>query len=125
MNRIGVVADGKAKPTHGRRYRPTVVAFAVTAARRCAASAENFSNERLLIYSKPAVMRRLFLRGRQNILKRLLIHVCGFNLGLLMRKLVGSGTPRGLKGVFFLIGSFLKRVASRFQPRLGRLRLNS
>jgi len=69
--------------------------------------------------------RRLFLRGRQNILKRLLIHVCGFNLGLLMRKLVGSGTPRGLKGVFFLIGSFLRRIWSRFQTPLGRLRLNS
>ena len=70
-------------------------------------------------------MRRLFLRGRQNILKRLLIHVCGFNLGLLMRKLVCSGTPRGLKGVFFLIGSFLRRIWSRFQTPLGRLRLNS
>ena len=69
-------------------------------------------------------MRRLFLRGRQNILKRLLIHVCGFNLGLLMRKLVGSGTPRGMKGVFSLIGSFLNRVSSCFYPRLGRLRLN-
>ena len=68
--------------------------------------------------------RRLFLRGRQNILKRLLIHVGGFNLGLLMRKLVGSGTPRGLKGVFFLIGSFLRRIWSRFQTPLGRLRLN-
>lgn len=69
-------------------------------------------------------MRRLFLRGRQNILKRLLIHVCGFNLGLLMRKLVGSGTPRGLKGVFFLSSPFLRRLWSRFQTALGRLRLN-
>jgi transposase len=70
-------------------------------------------------------MRRLFLRGRQNILKRLLIHVCGFNLGLLMRKLVGNGTPRGMKGVFFRTGSFLQHISSRFQAPLGRLRLNS
>jgi transposase len=49
-------------------------------------------------------MRRLFLRGRQNILKRLLIHVCGFNLGLLMRKLVGNGTPRGMKGGVLSLG---------------------
>ena len=41
-------------------------------------------------------MRRLHLRGRGNILKRLLIHVAGFNLSLIMRKLVGAGTPRGV-----------------------------
>jgi len=29
-------------------------------------------------------------------LKRLLIQVCGFNLGLVLRKLLGRGTPRGL-----------------------------
>lgn len=45
-------------------------------------------------------MRRLHLRGRENILKRLLIHVSGFNLSLLMRKLVGKGTPRGFQGRF-------------------------
>ncbi|MGA1087653.1 MAG: transposase [Ilumatobacteraceae bacterium] len=39
-------------------------------------------------------MRRAHLRGRENIAKRYLIHVCGHNLSLLMRELVGSGTPR-------------------------------
>jgi len=43
-------------------------------------------------------MRRVFLRGHDNIRKRLLIHVGGFNLGLLMRQLIGVGTPRGLQG---------------------------
>ena len=43
-------------------------------------------------------MRRTHLRGHANILKRLLVHVGGFNLGLLMRTLVGVGTPRGLQG---------------------------
>ena len=33
-----------------------------------------------------------------NILKRLLIHAGGFNLGLVMRHLIGVGTPRGLQG---------------------------
>jgi transposase len=42
-------------------------------------------------------MRRTHLRGHTNILKRLLIHVCGFNLGLVMRHLIGIGTPRGLQ----------------------------
>jgi transposase len=40
-------------------------------------------------------MRRVHLRGHDNILKRLLIHLCGFNLSLVMRKHTGKGTPRG------------------------------
>ena len=43
-------------------------------------------------------MRRTHLRFRYNIAKRMLIHVAGFNLGLLMRKRFGVGTPRGLQG---------------------------
>jgi transposase len=39
-------------------------------------------------------MRRAWLRGRENIHKRYLIHVAGFNLGLLMRALYGKGTPK-------------------------------
>jgi transposase len=42
-------------------------------------------------------MRRTHLRGHTNILKRLLIHAGGFNLGLVMRQLIGLGTPRGLQ----------------------------
>ncbi len=43
-------------------------------------------------------------RGRRNwtkhanILTRLLVHVGGFNLGLLLRTIIGVGTPRGLQG---------------------------
>ena len=43
-------------------------------------------------------MRRTHLRGHENILKRLLIHAGGFNLGLLIRSMLGVGTPRGLQG---------------------------
>jgi transposase len=42
-------------------------------------------------------MRRTHLRGHQNILKRLLIHVGAFNLSLIFRRLLGSGTPREWK----------------------------
>lgn len=45
-------------------------------------------------------MRRTYLRLRDNILKRYLIHVAGFNLGLVMRAILGVGTPRGLRGHF-------------------------
>ena len=39
-------------------------------------------------------MRRTHLRKHANILKRQLIHVGAFNLSLILRKLVGAGTPR-------------------------------
>jgi transposase len=39
-------------------------------------------------------MRRAWLRGRENLHKRYLVHVAGYNLGLIMRLLVGAGTPR-------------------------------
>jgi len=42
-------------------------------------------------------MRRCHLRGHKNILKRQLIHVGAFNLSLILRKLLGAGTPRELK----------------------------
>lgn len=45
-------------------------------------------------------MRRVHLRGRENILKRLVVHSGAANLGLLMRKLFGKGTPRGFAGTF-------------------------
>lgn len=41
-------------------------------------------------------MRRLYLRGRTNILKRLVLHGAGFNLALYMRSMIGAGTPRQL-----------------------------
>jgi transposase len=46
-------------------------------------------------------MRRTHLRGRENILKRMLIHVSALNLGFLMRSTFGIGTPRSLQGRLF------------------------
>ncbi len=43
-------------------------------------------------------LRRIHLRGRSNILQRLLLHACGCNLGVLLRSLTGIGTPRSLQG---------------------------
>jgi transposase len=42
-------------------------------------------------------MRRTHLRRHGNILKRLLIHAAAFNLGLVMRKMAGAGTPRQMR----------------------------
>ena len=58
-------------------------------------------------------LRRLHLRGHNNIIKRLLIHVCGLNLGLLMRSLYGVGAPRGLQdGGFQLLFWLLTMFSS-------------
>src|SRR5215470_11803176 len=48
-------------------------------------------------YYETGRMRRVHLRGRKNILKRLLIHIAGFNLSLVLRLMTGKGTPRGLQ----------------------------
>ena len=41
-------------------------------------------------------MRRLFLRGRENAAKRVLVHAAAFNVGLMMRLKYGLRKPRGL-----------------------------
>jgi transposase len=62
-------------------------------------------------------MRRVYLRGHANILKRLLIHSGAFNLGLLMRQLIGIGTPRGLQGrVIAILGALLTLIRSCQTP---------
>ena len=45
-------------------------------------------------YLEAGGMRRTHLRRHENILKRLLTHVAGFNLGILMRNLIGKATPK-------------------------------
>jgi transposase len=53
-------------------------------------------------------MRRTHLRGRENILKRQLIHVCAFNLSLIFRLSLGAGTPRELRNrQAILISAFM------------------
>ena len=70
-------------------------------------------------------MRRTHLREHPNILKRLLIHVAGFNLGLVMRSLLGVGTARGLQGLcsrvlafFLVIWAVRRRTLLPSRPRL-------
>ncbi len=43
-------------------------------------------------------MRRVYVRGADNVLKRVLVQVAAFNIGLLMRKLGGWGKPRQAQG---------------------------
>ncbi|HEX5851969.1 MAG TPA: transposase [Solirubrobacteraceae bacterium] len=64
-------------------------------------------------------MRRTHLRGHTNILKRLLIHAAGFNLGLVMRTSIGVGTPRGLQGALQVLLASLTRIATMLGAVLG------
>ena len=77
-------------------------------------------------------LRRVHLCGHPNLLKRLLVHVCGFNLGLLMRQLTGVGTPRSLQGraaaVFGPLSALInliRRVGSVAAPLWSLDRLNA
>jgi transposase len=62
-------------------------------------------------------MRRCTLRGRENILKRLLIHVGAFNISLVLRKMLGAGTPRELKNrAARLVLRLLEWLTSGYRP---------
>jgi transposase len=72
-------------------------------------------------------MRRTHLRRHDNIIKRLLVHAGAFNLSLVMRKLSGYGTPRGLQGrlnavqiILPLLFKVFRRAAST-KPRRSAL----
>ena len=66
-------------------------------------------------------MRRTHLRGHDNILKRLLIQYSGFNLGLVMRTLLGTGKPRGLQGrsgpLLLLLGLWRTLLRAIWSPK--------
>jgi transposase len=62
-------------------------------------------------------MRRSTLRGRDNILKRLLIHVGAFNISLILRQMLGAGTPRELKNrAMALVLRLLEWITCKYQP---------
>jgi transposase len=58
-------------------------------------------------------LRRLYVRGKQNVQKRLLLQAAACNLALLLRKMIGAGTPRALQDVvarlFFIL---LRRLST-------------
>ncbi len=65
-------------------------------------------------------MRRVHLRGRENIAKRYLIHTAAFNLGLIMRKLTGFGTPKGWADACRAAARLLPALWNRLTTRLRR-----
>lgn len=66
-------------------------------------------------------MRRVWLRGRENVQKRYLVHVAGFNLGVLMRALFGCGTPREAAGASRAVLFVLQADATLLLAFIGEL----
>jgi transposase len=71
-------------------------------------------------------MRRTHLRTHGKILKRLLVHVAGFNLALVMRHLFGIGKPRrlqdGLAAAIFALFDPTLRLLEAYRRLLRRFR---
>ena len=71
-------------------------------------------------------MRRVHLRGRNNILKRLVVHAGAANLGLLMRKIFRVGTPKGLQGrlpaAFLRVTGILQVLRPPLAAKIAELR---
>ncbi len=55
-------------------------------------------------------MRRVHLQGRNNILKRLLVHGAAFNLSLILRQAIGVGKPRRLQGLYLQFFAGVRRL---------------
>ena len=68
-------------------------------------------------------LRRIYLRGLENIRKRYIVHVAGFNLGIVMRKLLGVGTPRGMADLKGLVRACLKLLEKAMERGFGVCRI--
>src|SRR5713101_1476145 len=68
-------------------------------------------------------MRRVHLRGKNNIAKRVLIHAAAFNLSLILRQMLGVGTARqaaDLVATFWLAFLSITQAAKTALQPLGR-----
>jgi len=94
-------------------------AFVESAASDCCGNAARNSSAGTSICMTAAGCSEFTCEAAQTILKRLMVHAGAANLGLLMRKLFGVGTPRAIQSrlgpVFSLIAN-LKRAIRRPRP---------
>ena len=79
-------------------YVGTVGAFVETEVAVSSDVAGSWWSGRSRTSTRPAGLRRVWVRGHENVRKRVLIQAAGCNLGLLLRRLTGVGTPRSLQG---------------------------
>ena len=92
-NRIGASATGTGKKRRSRRCTRTGGESRAT--RQTAATETGREIERNFAHQfDTGGMDRLYVRGRENVHKKLLIQAAACNLALLMRSLYGAGKPR-------------------------------
>jgi len=111
----------KKKPEGAQRCIAIDDAFAAHAACACCGCVGSAWSDPSRISTRPAGCAVCTSEGT-NILKRLLIHTGGFNLGLLMRQLIGVGTPRGLQGRLSAVMVALLALIWSLVPRIRRPR---
>ena len=74
-------------------------------------------------------MHRLWVRGRENVHKKLLIQAAACNLALLMRSLYGTGKPKAaqdhLRTVVFAILALLRAVEQAYAPSYAHVAVRS
>ena len=69
-------------------------------------------------------MRRIWVRGHDNVLKRVLLQAAACNIGLLLRRQSGVGTPRSLQGrAVSVIFGLITRWVGRCKPQMRVLAL--
>jgi transposase len=64
--------------------------------------------------------RRTWRRGREDVTKRYVVQVAGYNLGVLLRKLFGVGKPKALQGARGLLAGAILCGYWLGTPSLGR-----
>ena len=112
---------------HNWRKRPRAdkIAFYANRQRVCGRRGRRLSRlrsefaERSFAHScETGAGRRTWLRGHENVTKRYSVHMAGRNLGVLMRKLFGIGTPRGLQGRLAALCALLAVLTRHFRHLL-------
>jgi transposase len=76
-------------------------------------------------------LRRMYVRGADNVFKRVLVQAAAFNIGLLLRKLSGWGKPRQGQGrlnrlqalflAVFAVSDWLGRFGAQLSPEISAL----
>jgi hypothetical protein len=88
---------GKATRRNRSRFRRIGGGYKASMPRVYCGDAASWWNAASRTVTKPAACGGCQLRGRGNILKRQLVQVSAFNLSLILRQLLGAGTPRELR----------------------------
>ena len=112
----------RARPASNKRCTPTAAVSRAAMARACCDAAESWLNAASPIATTPVECGAPICASTITSLKRQLIHVAGFNLSLIFRKLRGAGTPREWNDRVRMLYLFLLGLFTRPQENNRRCR---